>query len=257
MTREVKVGDRTVTLPALNGFKAVRAARLVAEVARCAPSVNERLAALRSDFADSNALVVTPAIAKLPRFQRVVVDDEGNEHEQPMFTDADFSAAGGEIRIPQDPALTDQIVAVFPLVFEAAEKQVVELLALLLAPNSELADADENGTVDEYLTKHGKQLLHAASLAQLIDIVTAAIETVTEALTEGAGGGALGKAVMTMTGQPTEPQTQPAPTTTVTNTPTQQFTPVSSNASAAPMAGQDATLSTEPVGANLQQPLTG
>lgn len=211
--REVTVGDRTYPLPALNGFKAVRAARLVAEVAKCAPAVTDKLAQLRADYAGVNALVVTPALAKLPRFQRTVVDEQGNEHEEPLFTDADFEAAGGEVRIPQDPPVTDQIIAVFPIVFDAAEQQVVELFALLTAPNSELADADEAGTVDDYLKKNGRKLLHAATLDQLLDLAVAAAEVITEALTKD-GGSALGKAMGVMQATDQEPPTAAQNSTT-------------------------------------------
>lgn len=223
---EVKVGDRSLALPELNGFKAVRAMRLLSEVARVVPEVSGILAKLREDYAQQNALVITPSLARLPRFQREVVGEDGSVYDEPMFTDADFEAAGGEIRVPQDPPMAEQIVAVFPVVFGAAEEKVIELLALLLAPSSELAEADEEGTVDEYLKQQGKKLLHAATLEQLIAIIVAAVETVMAALSSN-GGGALEKVIGAMTGadqsagqnppeaspmEATEPLTQPSQT---------------------------------------------
>lgn len=244
--REVTVGDRTYALPALNGFKAVRAARLVSEVAKCAPAVTDKLTQLRKDYAGVNALVVTPTLAKLPRFQRIVVDEQGNEHEEAMFTAADFEASGGEVRIPQDPPVSDQIMAVFPIVFEAAEQQVVELFALLTAPNSELADADESGTVDDYLKKSGRKLLHAATLEQLVDLAVAAAEIVTESLTKD-GGSALGKAMGVMQGTDQEPPTAAQnSTTTPLSTADSLIEPVE------PTVGVDATLSTAPHGTNSE-----
>jgi len=222
---DLKIGDRTVQLPELNGYKAVRALRLISEVSKCSPAVLERLADLRSEYADRNALVLTPALAKLPRFQRTIIDEDGNEHDEAVFTDADFEIAGGEIRIPQDPGVSDQIIAVFPIIFEAAEKQVIELLALLTAPNSELADADENGAVDEYLAQTSRKLLHTASLEQLVALLLAAVEIVAESIQKD-GGAALERAmgVVTGSGSPQESQTATAPSTQPSSSESQEPT---------------------------------
>lgn len=237
---EVSIGDRSVQLPELNGYKAVRASRLVADVSRCFPDVLERLAELRKEYATTNALVLTPALAKLPRYQRTIIDENGVEHDEAIFTDADFEIAGGEIRIPQDPSAVDQIIAVFPLIFDAAEKQVIELMALLVAPNSELADADENGTVDEYLAKNGRKLLHTASLEQLLALMIAAVEIVTESVARD-GGAALERAMGAVT-RSGSPQESPKAT--------EQPTAESLNESQEPTDGAAAMFSTEPAGAS-------
>jgi hypothetical protein len=242
---ELRVGDRTVALPELNGFKAVRAARLVAEVMTCAPQVNDKLRELRQDYGDANALVVTPALAKLPRFQRTIVDEDGNEREVPIFTPADFEAAGGEIRIPQDPPMAEQIVAIFPVVWTAAEQQVIELLALLISPNSELADADEDGSVDDYLTKSARRLLHAATLDQLVELAVASIEQVVNALTKD-GGNALERAMGAMTGSAPKSANRTEPSTQE-----------SSTDSAEPTDGADETASTERLGQKSENSLSG
>lgn len=244
---EVRVGDRSVALPELNGFKAVRAMRLMSEVARVVPEVSGVLARLREDYAEQNALVITPALARLPRFQREVLDEDGTVRDEPMFSDADFEAAGGEIRVPQDPPVMEQIVAVFPVVFDAAEGKVVELLALLLAPNSELADADEEGTVDEYLKSHGKKLLHSASFDQLIAIIVAAVETVTNALSSD-GGGALEKVIGAITG--VEETTEGKTPETSPTAATEPFTQASQTDSLIPTDGLAVKSSTESVGEN-------
>lgn len=244
---ELRVGDREVSLPELNGFKAVRAARLIAEVMTCAPEVNDRLRALREEYADANALVVTPALAKLPRFQRTVLDEDGEERREAIFTAEDFEAAGGEIRIPQDPPLPEQIIAVFPVVWGAAETQVIELLALLIAPNSELADADEDGKVDEYLSKSARRLLHSATLDQLVELAVASVEQVVSALTKD-GGSALERAMGAVSG--TAPRTQ-APSQTTSST------PESLTDSAEPTDGPAEQHSTESPGEKSESSLSG
>ena len=164
------------------------------------PEVMDALASQRREYAEANALVVTPAMMKLERFQRPVLDEDGFATTEPLFSQADFDASGGSIRLPVEPTTQEQALAVFPIVFDAAEDALVELLALLVAPNSELADADEEGTVDDYLKKSSRKLLHAASLAQLMEIIVAAIEIVTESLM-GDGESPLGKVVEAMTSQ--------------------------------------------------------
>jgi hypothetical protein len=238
---DLTVGDRTIRLAQLNGYKAVRAGRLMAEALRCAPAVNEALAALRRSYATDNALVVTPQMAKLPRFHREAIGEDGQLVEVPIFTEADFKD-GEPIRIPQEPPMQEQIVAVFPIVFEAAEAQVVELLALVAAPNSELAEADRNGTVDAYLKDAGRALLHEATVDQLVALALAATEQVTEALA-GDGDGVLGKVLAAAQGRPARAAT-PAPEPQ----PTPPSTPESSTGSPEPMAGRGPTASTSPAG---------
>lgn len=238
MARQLTIGDREVTIPALNGFKTVRAGRLVAEAGECLPQVQEAIAGVRENTPD---LVLTPELAKLPRFQRTV-----NGERVPIFTDADFEAAGGTITLPQQPQRQDMIVAVFPVVFKHAERQLVELLALVTIPNDQLRQADEAGTVDQVLADAGRRLLHEASIGQLLALVTAAIEQVSEAL----AGDDLERAVGAVTGRvpaPTNPD--PAP---VNLTETPPSTPESLTASPAPTGGPEQTVSTAPPGTRFE-----
>lgn len=232
MSSQLKIGERDVTVPALNGFKAVRAGRLVAEASEIMPDVNAALAELRQRYATDFALKITPQMAKLPRFQRTV-DGE----TRPLFSEEDFQAAGGAITIPQDPPRQEVILAVFPIAFKSVEKQLVELLALVIAPNRELEEQDEAGTVDEYLAREGKKLLHQATIDQLIELAIAAIEQVSAALS----GDSLGKAVAAVTGQQQPRESQPVTAPEAT----QPSTPESPTGSPEPMAGHEQTVSTE------------
>lgn len=235
MSEQLKIGERDVTVPALNGFKAVRAGRLVAEASEIMPDVNAALAELRQRYATDFALKITPQMAKLPRFQRTV-DGE----TRPLFSEEDFQAAGGAITVPQDPPRQEVILAVFPIAFKSVETQLVELLALVIAPNRELEEQDEAGTVDEYLAREGKKLLHQATIDQLLELAVAAIEQVSEALS----GDSLGKAVTAVTGRQETRESQPV----TAPEPTQPSTPESPTASPEPMAGVEQTVSTEPRG---------
>ena len=235
MAHQLTVGDREITIPALNGFKAVRAGRLVAEAAECLPAVQEAIAKVREGTPD---LVLTPQLAKLPRFQREI-DGEMT----PIFTEADFEAAGGTITLPQSPPRQDIILAVFPIAFKHAERQLVELLALVTISNSDLRQADEEGKVEEILTREGKRLLHEASIGQLIALATAAIEQVSEALS----GDDLGRAMGAVTGRMTAPDPDPIPAPE-NSAETQPSTRESSTGSPEPTDGPEQTVSISPPG---------
>lgn len=234
MTDQLTIGEREVTIPALNGFKTVRAGRLIAEAAECLPQVHDAIAGVRENTPD---LVLTPQLAKLPRFQR---DVDG--HPEPIFSDADFEAAGGTITLPQSPPRQDIILAVFPIVFKHAERQLVELLALVTIPNSQLREADENGTVDEVLTREGKRLLHEASIGQLLALATTAIEQVSEALS----GDDLERAMGAVTGRvPAPVPPDPAPENSPATPPSIHE---SLTGSPEPTVGPEQTASTAPPG---------
>lgn len=160
---EVKVGDRTVTIPRFSGFKVVRAGRIVKELTKKYPSILFDIAAFTREYEEKNAVRVTRAMAKLPRYEDIGLTERD-------FGDKEF------VEFPQSPSTPEQIAAVFPQIMEAAEGEIVELLALILAPNSELADTDEEGTVDEYLTKEGRKLLHSSDADQLVDVALVAVE---------------------------------------------------------------------------------
>lgn len=160
---EVKVGDRTVTIPRFSGFKVVRAGRIVKELTRKYPSVLFDIASFTREYEERNSVRVTRAMAKLPRYEQIGLTDRD-------FGDKEF------VEFPQSPSTPEQIAAVFPQIMEAAESEIVTLLALILAPNSELADHDEAGDVDEYLSKEGKKLLHSADADQLVDVALVAVD---------------------------------------------------------------------------------
>ena len=233
MTDQLKVGDREVQLPALNGFKAVRAGRLVSEAAECLPAVQEALAQLR----ERSVLTVTPEMAKLPRFHREI-----DGQEVPIFSEADFaSQPDGVIRIPQEPTRQDVILAVFPIAFKHAEKQLVELLGLVTIPNDQLREADAAGTVDTVIEQHGKDLLHEATIAQLLALTTAAVQQVAEAIQ----GDELGEALGAVTGR-----AAPTPQSVEDRPATQPSIPESPTASPAPTGGPEPIASTEHPGEN-------
>lgn len=163
---EVQIGDRTEAIAPFTGFKVTRATRLVGTIAKAYPSIIEDVAQFTRQYESSNAVRVTPDMAKMPRFKRWNLSAK------------DFGEKG-YLEIPQSPSSREQMFVALPKAIEAAESEVGQLLALLIAPNSELLEADDEGgdeAVDAYLKKKGRALMHRAEFPQLIALAVAGVE---------------------------------------------------------------------------------
>lgn len=187
-TREVRIGDRNVVVPRFNGYKATVAGEIIAKVTEESPKIANAAAAFRLDYEQKNVERITRAEAKLPRNmrKRPVIDPETGEYREaedgrialelvPVFSDGDFDESG-VIEIPSSPTTQEQVAAVFPMIWKLARDEIVTLLALVTAPNRELADADEDGTIDEYLKTKGREILHEGDLDQIVEALVVAIE---------------------------------------------------------------------------------
>jgi hypothetical protein len=168
MAKQVTLGDSNYAVQRFTGYKALRAGRLIARITKHSRPIMEEMGDFARDYEKKNALVITKGMSKLPRFAAV------------GFTEEDFDASGGEIRIPQPPSLMEQIIAVFPSVFEVAEGEVLELLALLVMSNSELRKADNEDRVDDALKEKAKEIMFEADLDQMIDLLAMAQEVLQE-----------------------------------------------------------------------------
>lgn len=155
----VKIGETDVNVPRLTGFKAIRAGRILKEIGKKVPTIMEELASFSRKYEEENSVTVTREMARLPRYSSI------------GWTDEDFERNGGKITVPVSPSTAEQTIALFPTVFDAAETSVVELLALMVAENRALEDADDEDRVEEFLKVEGKKLLHRAEVDQLLELV--------------------------------------------------------------------------------------
>jgi hypothetical protein len=152
--KEVRIGDALEVVPRFTGFKFTRSARLVGQIAKAYPEVIGDVQAFVAKYEAENATRITPGIAKLKGLQ-LSAKDFGEQ---------------GFIEIPEPPTDREKLFAVLPKIIDHAEQPVTELLALLIAPNSKLAEHDEEGTVDSYLAEEAKKLMHRAEFDQLIEL---------------------------------------------------------------------------------------
>lgn len=166
---EVRVGERVVPVAPFNGRKVILAGRAVRSITEVVPNVVERVGKFSRDYAAANATVVTRDMAlAIPAWR----------DELQHVSDVQWEAAGGELRIPSPPSFEEQLAAIFPTVFEAAEEHVLRLLALTVVANEALAQAARDGKVDELLEEEGQKLLDDGTIPQLIELAALSAETI-------------------------------------------------------------------------------
>jgi hypothetical protein len=169
--QQVIVGERTLPIPRFTGFKAKRAGAILARLGRASPELEELAATFRTRYRERNRLQITRAMAKMPRFAR--------EDGSPLFSDEDF-AGRDYVEIPAEPDGNELLMALFPFVWEKAEPEVVQLLALVLIPNTELRQADLDDQVDDKLRSFGTELLHEGSVEELLEAILIAGDVLRE-----------------------------------------------------------------------------
>lgn len=248
----VTVGGREYAVKEFNGRKAILAGRAIARIFRQAPSLIEDDARLRRKLADDNAVRITRSMAVHPRWKEALS----------TVTDEDWEKVGGTIVIPQEPDFSVRFLAAFPVAFELAETEVVKLLALLVIPDRDLADAAEAGQVDEALTTVGNTLLDEGDFGELVELAAAGADQIRA--TFEAKEGALGKLRALWARAQDEDETKeapsepPLPTEPPSPTPTPSTsTPSSSTDSPPPTDGGHDESSIEHPSASLQPSPSG
>lgn len=236
--RMVKIGAREIQVEGFSGRKAIRAGKLVREILKRYPQVLEEMAEFTTRYQEKNVLWLerTEARFRLP---------EATAH----MTDADWEASDGKLAMRQSPTEAELFMSVFPTVFDAAEELALQLCALPIVSNDELAQAARNANgpeaITDLLNERGERLLDEASYDQLVDLVLSAAEAAHEQIAEKLEGfkeraGKL-RRLLGWSPEPEETPTTPEPTSTTSGT----SGPGSSTDSPAPTDGEPTSPSTE------------
>lgn len=159
IARSVQIGETTYTITRFRGLKAVLAGALISRVMREIPELQERVTEFRKRYRANNTIIITPAIAKLPRFAVLGLEAE------------DFASSDGKIEFPEEPDQGTIIMNVFPDLWELAEKELRKFLAIIVIPNNELEEADDADQVEEVLAKYGKRLIRDGDLDELLELL--------------------------------------------------------------------------------------
>lgn len=168
-TKTVHINGEPVTVGKLSVWKAIRVGKIVSEVMSEIPNLSEDLSEFSRDYASKNVVRISRAAAEL-RF---------DPEELKRVSEEAWQANGGELVLPGSPSPADLIAFAFPRVFSHAHEKVLELLAILVAPNSELRTADENGTIETTIESKKKALAYADAEV-LVDLLGLAADVIEE-----------------------------------------------------------------------------
>lgn len=168
--REIQIGDASYKIQRFRGLKAALAGSLVSRVMREVPELQDKATEFRKRFREQNKVVITPGMAKMPRFADLELTSE------------DFTASGGNIELPEEPEGNIIMMNLWPDIFDLADKELRKFLAIIVIPNSELEAADDADDVDEVLAKWGKKLIRSGDIDELLELVVVGLEVLKEQL---------------------------------------------------------------------------
>lgn len=249
MEKTVHIGDKDYPIQRFRGLKAILAMAAMTRIVREVPDI---LADVTKEYTRRHVVFVTEGMARLPRWSGFTTED---------FDTAEASTGKREIELPAPMSPQEQLLQAMPRLLEQARKEVVRLLAILIVPNAELQEADENDRVEQVLDQHKNLLLYEAELDELADLALAAHEVLTDQLSSRKDR--LGKMVeslvnlfrwgqqaQTLTGPATTTESEPEGQTTIPPTSTPDA-PTSSISSESTTGGDEEKLSTASPGASL------
>lgn len=240
----VSIGGRDVIVERVSARKASAAFAILRAIGAAIPDLMGKVSRFRAEYAEREAVYVDRSEALYRMRDRVA-----------HFTEADWEAVGGRIKLTSDASLGDVIMHVFPDAIEVAEEHVYRLLALVTMSNSDVKAFRRDGSLKDKLTERADDLVDDAGLEELLELAVVAGEVIDRQLrgkTEELGD-RVGNALRLVGLDPTRlaPQTSPTPTQTTaspatsTTTPPSS-TPTSSTDSAAPTNGAPTQPSTNP-----------
>lgn len=177
----VTLGDAEVTISTFSGRKAIIAERIVRRSIKRYPEIMEAYTAFKTKYEAENVSVLDRAEAVFRFGPRLA-----------HLTDEDWARSGEKLRLGAAPSTNEVVAAVWPIAMDAAEDEVLRLLALCVIPSGDLKRAKDEGgqdAVDKALLIRGEDLLdEATNAADLIELAVVAAETLRDQFAVKADG---------------------------------------------------------------------
>lgn len=163
--RQVKIGDRDISIQPYNGRKADIVGEMVSRILDKMPDLQFQMAEFSQRYAEQHKVVFTRGMAALPRFAATLKD----------VTPEDWERGGNKIELPGEPSDEQAFMHVFPTVWRTAREEVMTLAALSITPNSELKTAAAEGDPLKAVAKYRDMILDdTANLAQVVGVIAGA-----------------------------------------------------------------------------------
>lgn len=159
----VTIGDQTIRLRSFKAFKAAHALAIVATIADQASSISEEYSDFQRRYSETHTTRVPESIVAV----------RGWDVPDPLWKVDETGAR--YLELPERPSEEQAILHVFESAYRLARTEVLRLLALLTIGDSDLATAEDDGTVDDTLDREGKRLFRTAETWQIVDLLHAGI----------------------------------------------------------------------------------
>jgi hypothetical protein len=163
---KIMLGGSERLVPRLSGHKVFTALAILREVSREMPKITQEWSNFEREYRKQNSVV-------LDRTQALMQFPDRLAH----MTDADWEASGNKLTVGVSPSQEQTVAAVFPVAIDLAEKQVMRLMALVLASNEDIKLYRNEGTTKERLDQRANELLDA-DISELIELAVVAAEVV-------------------------------------------------------------------------------
>ena len=203
---KAKIGGNERTIPDFSAAKAMEAGALVSAIIQKGGGLINAMGEYATRQRQATAVRVSRAAMYLEAPDRAA-----------QVPDKAWEASGNVIELPGPvPGFEEQLLAVFPQVFELARDEVFKLLALVLVTDRELQDAETTGGADgvaDLLATKGRDLRYEAKMEEVFALAAAAWEHCQEQLKADPTAQALLQKLIGLRSQSLAPSSAPASST--------------------------------------------
>lgn len=212
---EVTIGGSARRVGEFSAFKAFYAMELVTSIETVWRRCLSAAATFKREYEEENVTTIDRAEARrlfAPRqaVETVPVTDDAGEirtagdeivfERKPLFddqgrpimgpdplghlTDADWSANGQKLRVPDSPPARLLQAVMAKTAFSEGRVEILRLLALTLVPNGDLErwERDDAAQIDARLDEEARQLVHGAALDELLELAAVTVRVAKDQL---------------------------------------------------------------------------
>lgn len=192
-THTIEIGDRSIRIDDFSGRKGIRVLRTLEEISKAAPAIQKKWQEYTREYESENTIDLDRAYARSefgpqPLYvEEPVLNDQGevlngsdgrplvrrmpmlDEHGQvrmgpdPLghLTEQDWQSSGNKLKRPRSPSFQEQLMVVFPMMIDLAEKETASLIGLIAMPNSDVKRYSKEDVMKEKAFEIGDDILDA------------------------------------------------------------------------------------------------